>query len=85
MSGFKFSRQAPVEAYFIDFVCREKRLIVEVDGGTHGEPHEIKADASRTAELEQLGYRVHRVSNRDIYDNIERVLEKIAAILESRG
>lgn len=84
LNGFKFVRQFPTEPYFVDFVCREKRLIVEVDGGTHGEDHEIRADASRTADLERMGYRAHRVTNADIYENIEGVLELIAAILQER-
>lgn len=84
LGGFKFVRQEPIGAYFVDFVCRERRLIIEVDGGTHGETHEIAADAARTAALEQLGYRVARVGNRDVYDNIDGVLEKVLAVLEGR-
>lgn len=84
MNGFKFVRQVPIDKYFADFLCREAHLIVEVDGGTHGEPHEITADAVRTAALENLGYKIIRAHNRDIYDNIEGVLDSIAAILECR-
>jgi very-short-patch-repair endonuclease len=84
LNGFKFVRQAPVENYFADFLCKEARLIVEVDGGTHGEPDEIAADTSRTATLEMLGYRIVRAHNQDVYDNIDGVLEHIAAILEER-
>ena len=84
LKGFKFVRQAPIEHYFADFLCREERLIVEVDGGTHGEPHEIAADAGRTAALEKRGYRILRAGNTDIYENINGVLELILAVLEGR-
>lgn len=82
LNGFKFVRQAPVENYFADFLCREARLIVEVDGGTHGELHEIAADAVRTAVLAKFGYKIFRAHNRQIYDNIDGVLEGIVAVLE---
>jgi len=45
LGGFKFVRQAAIGSYFADFACREKKLIVEVDGGTHGLETEIAADA----------------------------------------
>src|SRR4029079_6970092 len=68
LGGFKFVRQEPIGPYFADFVCREHKLVVEVDGGTHGEPSELQADAKRTAHLEQLGYRILRIHNIDVYE-----------------
>ena len=85
LNGFKFVRQATIENYFADFLCREARFIVEVDGGTHGEPHEMAADAERTQVLEKLGYKIFRVRNGDIYDNINFVLDHILAALEGRA
>ena len=84
LNGFKFVRQASIENYFADFLCRETRLIVEVDGGTHGETREIAADAGRTAILEKLGYKILRAQNQDIYDNLDGVLDHILAALEGR-
>ena len=78
----KFVRQAPVGAYFVDFLCRERKIVIEVDGGTHGTAAEIESDAARASELAQLGYRVFRVSNRDVYDNVEWVLDALAAFIE---
>jgi very-short-patch-repair endonuclease len=77
LGGFKFVRQAAIGKYFADFACRECKLIVEVDGATHGSDAEIAADARRTAALEQLGYRIYRVTNDDVAHNIEGVLESI--------
>ncbi len=84
LGGFKFVRQVPVGPYFADFVCRTHRVIVEIDGGTHSEPHEIAADRRRTKDLERLGYRVYLAWNGDVYDNIDGVLEKLLALLEGR-
>ena len=77
LDGFKFVRQCPIGPYFADFACRERKLIVEIDGGTHSTPSEMKADAARDARLTELGYRVIRVRNDEIYDNIDGVLESL--------
>jgi very-short-patch-repair endonuclease len=75
LAGCKFVRQAGVGPYFADFVCRERKLIVEVDAATHGSDAEIAADAARGKELERLGYRVCRATNDDIERNLDGVLE----------
>ncbi len=82
LGGLKFVRQAPVAAHFVDLACRERKVVVEVDGGTHGTDAEITDDAARAAELASLGYRVFRVRNRDVYDNVERVLDALLAFVE---
>jgi very-short-patch-repair endonuclease len=79
LGGFKFVRQEPIGPYFGDFVCREHKLVVEVDGGTHGDESELRVDAVRSACLQQLGYCVFRVRNIDVYENIERVLDALLA------
>jgi very-short-patch-repair endonuclease len=84
LGGFKFVRQSPVDPYVVDFLCREHRLVVEVDGATHGEPHEITSDQVRTRHLERMGYRVYRAWNGDIFDNIDGVLDELLALLEGR-
>jgi very-short-patch-repair endonuclease len=83
LGGFKFVRQAPIGPYFADFLCREAHLIIEVDGGTHGEPREIASDQARQQALEQLGYRFVRVWNADVSDNVDGVLEMLLAELQS--
>jgi very-short-patch-repair endonuclease len=81
LGGFKFVRQAAVGPYFADFACRECKLIVEVDGATHSLEAELEADAARSAELERMGYRVHRVTNQDVARNLDGVLETILHLL----
>ncbi len=56
-------------------------LVVEVDGGTHSTDEERATGAIRTAALKQLGYRVHRVWNGDVYDNLDVVVDHLLAIL----
>lgn len=85
LNGFKFVRQAPIGPYFADLLCREEKLVVEVDGASHSTSEEIAADTRRSAFLENAGYRVLRVTNAEVFDQIEAVLETILAALERRG
>lgn len=82
LGGFKFVRQAPIGSYFADFACRERKLIVEVDGATHGSDEELAADRKRTAALATMGYRVFRVTNEDVARNLDGTLESILHELE---
>lgn len=75
--GFKFRRQQPIDRYIADFFCPAAKLIVELDGETHV-GREVP-DATRQARLEELGYRVVRFLNSDVYDDLEMVLENIWA------
>ena len=81
LRGWKFNRQVPVGNYIIDFICDEARLVIEVDGVTHGDDHQIKYDETRTKYLESLGFRVFRCYNTDVYQNLDGVLEGILLAL----
>jgi very-short-patch-repair endonuclease len=74
IDGYKFVRQAPIGGYVCDFVCREKFLIIEVDGGQHSES---TADAKRDRRLGEDGCRVLRFWNNDVLGNLEGVLTTI--------
>jgi very-short-patch-repair endonuclease len=78
LAGRKFLRQEPIGAYVVDFVCREERLVVEVDGGQHADS---KSDAIRDQWLRNNGYRVLRFWNNDVLTNTEGVLATIAEAL----
>ncbi|MGO4682273.1 endonuclease domain-containing protein [Hyphomicrobium sp. 2TAF46] len=84
LGGFKFVRQFPIENYFADFACRDARLIVEIDGGTHDAPSELANDSKRTQTLMALGYEVVRVHNNDVCENIDGVLDQILAALTAQ-
>ena len=79
LGGFKFARQEPIDRYFVDFVCRERCLIIELDGGQHSERPE---DGQRDGELCALGYRVIRIWNNDVIENLAGVLERLLSELE---
>ncbi len=77
MARWKFRRQHSIDRYIVDFVTLEGKLVVEVDGETHVTDAEISRDAARTRSIESLGFLIVRVSNVDVYENIDGVLEMI--------
>ncbi len=79
MVGFKFVRQEPIGPYVVDFVCRERRLIIEVDGSQHADS---KRDLVRDRWLAENNYRVLRFWNNDVMTNTDGVLESIATALK---
>jgi very-short-patch-repair endonuclease len=79
--GFHFRRQSPIAQYIVDFECRRRRLIVEIDGMQHGFDDHRERDALRDRALNKLGYRVLRFGNPDIDQNIEGVMEAIRLTL----
>jgi 5-methyltetrahydrofolate--homocysteine methyltransferase len=66
MSGFKFRRQHALGRYIADFICLKARLVIEVDGDTHGTDESPDLDAKRAEEIEQMGYRVIRFWNHQV-------------------
>ena len=85
LGGLKFVRQFPIGRYFADFVCRERKIIVEIDGATHGTKRELAADAARTKALENLGYRIFRAHNDEVFENLDGVLDTLLAFAEESG
>jgi very-short-patch-repair endonuclease len=83
--GEKFRRQHPIGIYIPDFVCLEKRLIIEIDGGYHFTPEQKELDEERTLALEQKHlFKVIRFTNEDIKQDINTVLTTIKTILHER-
>jgi very-short-patch-repair endonuclease len=77
LARWKFRRQHPIDRYVVDFVTLDGKLVVEVDGTTHSLPKEIGRDVERTRVLESLGFHIVRVTNVDVYENLEGVIEMI--------
>ncbi|GAB5349956.1 endonuclease domain-containing protein [Alteriqipengyuania sp. 357] len=78
--GVRFSRQMPVGPFFADFLCRSRKLIVEVDGHSHDVQPE--RDESRDAYFRSEGYRVLHFSNADVLGNTDGVIETIRTALQ---
>lgn len=78
--GLKFKRQVPVNKYFADFLCEEKKVIVELDDRSHDK--RLKKDEERTRVLKSYGYRVIRIANEEIYENLEGIFEFLDNELE---
>jgi very-short-patch-repair endonuclease len=79
LGGFKFVRQETIGPYIADFACRDRKLIVELDGGQHSENNR---DRMRDAFLAAEGYKVLRYWNNDVMTNRDGVLAVILAALE---
>ena len=77
--GVKFRRQHPYNNFVLDFVCLEKKLVVELDGGQHSEA--TTKDETRTRELAANGFRILRFWNNQVFQEIEAVIETIMAAL----
>ena len=73
--NLKFRRQFSIGEYIVDFVCEEKRIVIELDGGQHNETENIIKDIERTRFIESEGYKVIRFWNNDILNNLEGVFK----------
>ena len=84
LGGFKFVRQLSVGPYIADFACRECKLIVEVDGATHGSDAEVSHDERRSAYLHEQDYRILRFWNDDVFKGLADVCDAILLALAER-
>ena len=78
--GLKFRRQHPFDDFILDFVYLENKLVIEVDGGQHGQ--QAGYDEDRTQKLQAAGFRVLRFWNNEVLKEIESVKEKIWFVAE---
>jgi very-short-patch-repair endonuclease len=79
--GYKFRRQQPIGPYIVDFVCFEKRLVVEVDGWTHQLEQNWEPDCERQDWLEGKGYAVLRFNDEDVRNDRGAVGDAIYSAL----
>jgi len=81
--GYKFRRQHIIDVFIADFVCIEKKLIIEVDGGYHNTQLQQEADELRTQILNEIGFKVIRFTNEEVINETNNTLNKISQTLES--
>ena len=77
MQSLRFRRQHPIGPYVADFACASLKLVVEVDGATHGTAQELAYDALRRRYFVSRGWREIRVANQDVYKSLDNVIDFI--------
>jgi very-short-patch-repair endonuclease len=80
----QFKRQYTVGAYIVDFYCYQAKLILELDGSQHCEPETVRYDQQRSNYLEQQGFLVLRISNRDVMTQFRAVCDRIDTTVQNR-
>ncbi len=81
--GFHFRRQAPFRGYYLDFVCFDRRLVIEVDGVTHTVEARANRDKMRDAVLAGEGFTTLRFDNAAVRDDLDGVMGGIMGALEA--
>lgn len=77
LGGLKFKRQHSIGNYIVDFYCAERRLVLELDDAVHLNSEQIKKDEDRDKTLEVMNFRVLRITNNEIEENLNLVLQTI--------
>ena len=77
LKGRQFYRQKNIGNYIVDFYCPSAKVIVELDGGQHYTEEGMRRDQIRDNYLESRGFKILRFSDREVFKNIEGVLERI--------
>ena len=83
LEGRKFRRQHSFGNYILDFYCPEEKLAVELDGRHHFSEAGFEADLERTAFLESHGIKVLRFENKEVFENLDGVLQAIRNAFEN--
>jgi very-short-patch-repair endonuclease len=80
VAGCKFRRQVPIDRFYVDFACVERKVVVELDGGQHAD--QAAYDANRTEILEACGWLLLRFWNHQVTENRDGVAAAIREALE---
>lgn len=79
--GLKIRRQVPIGPYIVDFLCAERKLVIEVDGVSHYEPGAYLHDDKRDEYLRTHGFVIFRCGEYEAVTNTDAVLDRLAACL----
>jgi len=82
LKGFQFYRQKNIGEYIVDFFCPKADLVIELDGGQHYCEEGMMADRKRDEYLKRLGLRVVRFSDREVFEELDGVLDRVMGCLE---
>jgi len=81
LKGYQFYRQKTIGKYIVDFYCPKANLVIELDGGQHYSEAGKEKDRTRDEALIEMGIEVLRFSDRDVFENIGGVMERIRSCL----
>jgi len=84
IDGKKFRRQHSIGKYIVDFCCPAEKLIIELDGASHGENHQIQKDETRDKYIESLGFTVLRFENRIVFQDPDYLKSEIQKCLNRK-
>ena len=77
LQGFKFRRQHPIQNFIVDFYCHKLKLVIEIDGKYHDSNNQQKLDKERTSIIKFQKLKVLRITNEEVFKNIDEVIQKI--------
>jgi very-short-patch-repair endonuclease len=77
IKGRAFYRQKIIGTYIVDFYCPKANLVIEVDGGQHYSVIGKTKDSIREIALREMGIKILRFADRDIFENMGGVIEAI--------
>jgi len=77
LKGYQFYRQRIIGNYIVDFYCPRANLIIELDGGQHYTEERVNKDKNRDAYMKQEGYKVLRFSDKEVFENLHGIMERI--------
>ena len=80
--GYPFNCQFPIDKYIVDFVSRKLKWVIELDGESH--ENRSENDKRKDEDLAKVGYRVIRITNEEVINNLEGVVEHLESVL-ARG
>ena len=82
MKGYGFRRQRPINNFIADFMCKDLKLVIEVDGNSHYYEETIQKDRIKQKTFEELGFKVLRFTDDEILKNLNGVSDLISSWIE---
>jgi very-short-patch-repair endonuclease len=82
--GAKFRRQCRIENWIVDFYCFEHRLAIELDGGVHSQPSQMRNDASKEDYLRTQGISLLRIPNGLVLEDPEEFVRKVRGAMKMK-
>ena len=81
--GAHFRRQQVIEGFIVDFYCHSASLVIEVDGSIHNKPEQKEYDIERENILKEMGLKIIRFRNEEVFKNLPAVLNRIQELLNT--